>query len=325
MRELVLKALQLNLMAKSAIFILVLLYFCLFNLGVSFAAQDAASKDLSNQIKIVDDSGYELILEKPAKRVLGLYGAFNELMLALGLKDLLVGRTAADKDIEGLKHLPAVGTHMRPNIELILGLKPDVVIQFMGREEAKSLALGLRGHNVPVLMFNMETFEDMFRVIEKLGQATGHIKEAQALVTRYKKRLANLHSILLDEKRVRVFYEVRYPNLLAAGPESIVSSIIHIAGGSNVITLSGRVLRINEEELVDKRPDAYIIQQGPMNPDPMPIKERPHFATLPAVQNGRVLVVDQLSFARPGPKAIDAAEMLARWLHPTVNFDIKLD
>ncbi len=298
---------------------------CLFNFDVSFAAQNAIPADTGQQIKVVDDTGYELVLQKPAKRVLALYGAFNELMLALGLKDLLVGRTASDSAIEGLQHLPAVGTHMRPNIELILSLKPDVIIQFMGRQEAESLALGLRGYDVPVLMFNMETFEDMFRVIEKLGQVTGHAKVAETLVKRYKDRLGDLRRILMDEKRVRVFYEVRYPNLLAAGPESIVNDIIQIAGGRNVITLSGRVLRINEEELVDKRPEAYIVQEGPMNPEPTPVGSRPNFATLPAVQNGRVLVVDQLSFARPGPRAIDAAESLARWLHPTVNFDVELD
>ncbi len=296
-----------------------------FNLSLSFAAQNEALGNLSQPIKIVDDTGYELVLQQPAKRVLGLYGAFNELMLALGLKDLLVGRTASDIAIEGLKHLPAVGTHMRPNIELILSLKPDVIIQFMGREEAKSLALGLRGHGIPVLAFNMESFDDMFNVIEKLGQATGHIIESQTLIKRYKDRLADLHRILLDVKRVRVFYEVRYPHLLAAGPDSIVSDIIRIAGGRNVITFSGRMLRINEEELVNKSPDAYIIQQGPMNPEPIPLDMRPNYATLPALKNGRVLVVDQLAFSRPGPRAIDAAEMLARWLHPTVNFDIELD
>ncbi len=291
------------------------------------AEQNSAGAEQVNdgKIRIVDDTGYELVLAKPAKRVIALYGAFSELLLALGLGDILVGRTAADINIEGLKHLPAVGTHMRPNVELILSLNPDVVIHFMGRTEAESLGLGLRGHNVPVLLFRLETFDDMFNVIGKLGKLTGHEAEAEKLVASYRKRLGDLRRSLIDEKRVRVFFEVRYPNLLAAGPNSIVTDIIHIAGGSNVITLSGSILRINEEELVHKRPDAYIIQEGPMNPMPKPIAERPNYATLPAVLNGRVLLVDQLSFSRPGPRAIDAAEMLAKWLHPTVNFDVKLE
>ncbi len=309
--------------------------FCLLfvlNVGVCVAASEntanAASPESTladGKIRIVDDTGYELVLDKPATRVLALYGAFNEIMLAMGLGDLLVGRTASDAHIEGLQHLPAVGTHMRPNIELILSLKPDVIIQFMGRQEAESLGHGLRKFDAPVLLFRMETFEDMYRVIEKLGEATGHKEDAQKLIASYEDRLGDLRRILLDVKRVRVFFEVRYPNLLAAGPNSIVSDIIHIAGGSNVITLSGRVIRINEEELVYKMPDAYIIQKGPMNSNPVPIEQRPNYATLPAVKNGRVLVVDQLAFSRPGPRAVESAEMLARWLHPTVNFDIELD
>ncbi len=306
------------------------LAFCVlfvFSAGLCFAADESSAKPVVNdgKIRIVDDTGYELVLDKPATRLLALYGAFSEIMLALDLGGLLVGRTAADAQIEGLKHLPAVGTHMRPNFELILSLKPQVIIQFLGRQEAESLGHGLRQHGLPVLLFKMENFDDMYRVIEKLGELTGNKAKAMELVSSYKDRLGDLHRILLNEKRVRVFFEVRYPNLLGAGANSIVSDIIKIAGGSNVITLPERVIRINEEELIYKRPDVYIIQKGPMNVDPEPIEQRPNYATLPAVQNGRVLVVDQLSFSRPGPRAVDAAEMLAKWLHPTVNFDVEFD
>ncbi len=305
--------------------VLTLIVHCLLNGSVVFAAQAVPTANTSQQVKVVDDTGYELTLQKPAKRVLALYGAFNELMLALGLKDLLVGRTAQDIAINELKHLPAVGTHLRPNIEFILSLKPDVIIQFMGREDAQSLALGLRGHNLPVLMFHMDGFDDMFNVIQKLGQVTGHEKEAETLVKRYQNRLGDLRRILQDEKRVRVFYEIRYPNLLAAGTDNITTDIIQIAGGRNVISLSGQELRINEEEVIDKNPDAYIIQVGPLNPEPRPLDMRPKLAALSAVKNGRVLMVDHLAFTRPGPRAIDAAENLAKWLHPKVNFDLELN
>ncbi len=311
-------------LVKLSIFTVLCIVICS---NVCFAAEDAIAESSlkDGQISIVDDTGFELILDKPAKRVLPLYGAFNEILLAMGLGDLLIGRTAADAQIDALKHLPAVGTHMRPNIELILSLKPDVIIQFMGRNEAESLGHGLRQHGLPVLFFRMETFEDMYRVIEKLGELTGNTAKSLALVKEYKNRLGELRRVLTNEKRVRVFFEVRYPNLLAAGPNSIVSDIIHIAGGSNVMTLPGRIIRINEEELVHKRPDAYIMQTGPMNLAPTPIEKRPNYATLPAVINGRVLVVDQLAFSRPGPRAVDSAEMLAKWLHPNVNFDLQFE
>jgi iron complex transport system substrate-binding protein len=53
-----------------------------------------------------------------------------------------------------------------------------------------------------------------------------------------------------------------------------------------------------------------------MNKNPVPPGERPHFATLAAVRAGRVHIVDERLYSRPGPRSVDAAEELARILHP---------
>lgn len=270
-------------------------------------------------VTITDDTGWELTLKQPAQRVVALYGAFSELLLAMGLDHKLVARTAADEHIPALRHLPAVGTHMRPNAERILSLEPDVVVQLVGRQEAETFSHGLRRLGVPVLMFSMDNFEDMFSVLRRLGIATGTEDRATQLEHLYRKRLGEVRTALLNEPRIPLFYEVRYPNLLAAGRDSIVNDIILTAGGRNVVDSAGKVVRINEEELVRLNPEAYIIQKGPMNPAPESLDLRAHYATLTAQQKGRVLVVDELAFARPGPRAVDAVELLARWLHPRVE------
>ena len=272
------------------------------------------------EISVTDDTGFTLTLEKPAQRVVALYGAFNELLLAMGMDKQIVGRTAADEHIAELRHLPQVGTHMRPNAELIVSLKPDVVLQLIGRREAETFSLGLRQLGIPVLLFRMDSFESMFSVLQRLGVLLGEEERCGQLEALYRKRLGDVSQALMNEKRVRVFYEVRYPNLLGAGRDSIVNDIIHRAGGSNVLSTEGRVVRINEEELIRHNPDVYIMQKGPMNPAPAPMDTRQHFATLNAVQSGRIRVVDELLFARPGPGAVEAVEQLARWLHPSINF-----
>ncbi len=292
-------------------------------LAVATGAPQGTAK--AEGIRIVDDTGHELVLKEPVTRILALYGALSELLLELNMGHSLVGRTAADANIEGLKHLRAVGTHMRPNAEIILSLKPQVVLQFLGRTEAESFGLGLRRHGVNVLFFRLQTFEDMFRVIKKLGQLTGKEQEAEVLVTSYQKRLGHVRSVVQYERRVPVFYEVRYPNLLGAGRQSMAHDIILMSGGHNVIVTDERIVRINEEELLRLNPEAYIVQVGPMNPAPLPMEERPHFGLLSAVKNNRILEVRELAFARPGPKAVDTVEMLARWLHPKVNFDVTLN
>lgn len=266
-------------------------------------------------IEITDHTGHVLRLEHPARRIIALYGAYNELLLALGAGDRIVARTAADAALPELAALPAIGTHMRPNAELVLTQKPDLVLQMSGREEAQVFTENLRSLGLPVLTFQMDSFADMLAVTQALGRLTGLEDRAAALVRGWRARLEALRRSTAGRAPLRVFYEVRYPNLLGAGQKGITNEIIACAGGENVLHEAKKLVRCNEETLIAADPDVYLVQRGPMNPDPEPPARRPHFAGLRAVREGRVLLVDEARYARPGPRAVDAAEELAHWLH----------
>lgn len=292
-----------------------LLSLVLFPAGVQAANSENSKPSDFAPIVITDDTGATVTFAQPVKRVIALYGAFNEIFLALGAGDLLVARTAADGNLSELAALPAIGTHMRPNAELVLGQQPDVVLQLEGRSEAQTQTENLRSLGLKVLTFEVNSFERLFEVTEILGRLAGREDAAQTLINGWKGRVQALRSRNAGKPVARVFYEVRYPNLLAAGRGGISSEILALAGGENVVSDSKKLVRYSEEALIAADPDAYIIQKGPMNPAPTPLAERDHYRDLRAQRTGRVLVVDEERFARPGPRALDAAEELDSWLH----------
>lgn len=265
-------------------------------------------------IEVTDDTGHSLRLEKPAERIIPLYGAFAEMLLALGLGDRLVARTDADAAVPELSQLPAVGTHMRPNAELVAAHRPDLVLQMSGRGEALLQTEALRKLGVPVLTFEVNSFAQLFRVMEVLGRLCGREDGARALVADWQGRLEALARENAGKRPWRMFYEVRYPNLLAAGRGGIVSEIMEAAGGENVVNEGRKLARLNEEAVILADPEVYLVQRGPMNPAPVPLAERPHYRGLGAVGEGRTLVVDEALFSRPGPRSVEAAELLAHWL-----------
>lgn len=266
-------------------------------------------------VAVHDDRGHTAVLQQPARRIVPLYGTFSALVAALGAQETLVARTAADENPSLPADLPVVGTHMAPNIELIAALQPDIVLQLAGRKEAATQSDSLRKLGFVVLDLNVASFDDLFRITRLLGQALDRNAEAEALCAQWQARLEAVRASLAGAAPVRVFYEVRYPNLLAAGRDSIVNDIIEHAGGVNVVSQARKLVRLNEEALLAAAPDAYILQRGPMNSMPEPPDRRPHFQSLKAVRQGRVLWVEEERFARPGPASIDAVEELARWLH----------
>jgi iron complex transport system substrate-binding protein len=76
------------------------------------------------------------------------------------------------------------------------------------------------------------------------------------------------------------------------------------------------------EALLLEDPDVYILQTGPMNRSPMDPRERIHFKRLRAVRSQRVLRVDEHLYSRPGPRAVDAVEELARALHEQSGVEV---
>lgn len=268
-------------------------------------------------IRIVDDLGHEVYLSAPAKRIIALYGAHNEILAAMGLEDRIVGRTKADTLPPSILPKPSIGTHMRPNIEIILGLKPDLAIQSAGRKEALVAVQQIQNEGLPVAVFHPISFADLFSVIERIGLLTGEPGRAEKLVGSLQVRLDRVKKRLQGiGHRPSVFFEVRYPNLLGAGQTSIVNDVIRHAGGINCIKKRKKLVRIGMEALIERNPEVYVIQRGPMNQNPSEPSSRPHFHVLSAVKTGRVIVVDEHIFSRPGPRSVDAVEELAAFLHP---------
>lgn len=268
---------------------------------------------------VTDDSEEEVCLNAPARRIIPLYASFSEILLDMGLADRIIARTTSDTEPEAMAKLPGIGTHMRPNLELVAGLSPDLVLQMGGRDEAAQSVAALRRLGVKVAFFRIGSFAELFSVIQRLGVLTGQGHAAKALQARLEERLAAVAAALPKTgQRPTVFFELRYPNLIAAGPGAMVTDVIRRAGAVNGVTGkdSDRVVRLSEEALIALDPEVYVMQQGPMNKNPQPLAERPHFATLRAVKAGRVFVVDEKLFSRPGPRNVDAVEQLAAHLHP---------
>lgn len=272
------------------------------------------------EVRVTDDLGQVIALKEPAQRIISLYGAYSEILFAIGAGDKLVARTRADRFPPSILDKPSVGTHLRPNMELVLGLQPDLIIHAIGRKHGHEVIRQIQQKGFTVAVFQPRNFTELFSVIDRLGILTGEEANAQGLVKGQSSRLRQIDLRLAKSKdRPKVFFEVRYPNLLGAGQGSIINDVILKAGGLNCLPNEKKLVRINIETLIDYDPDVYVVQKGPMNRNPGSPESRPNFQVLKAVQQGRVFFVDEYVFSRPGPRSVEAVEKLAAYLHPEIK------
>jgi iron complex transport system substrate-binding protein len=269
------------------------------------------------EVRVTDDLGQVIALKEPAQRIISLYGAYSEILFAIGAGDRLVARTRADRFPPSILDKPSVGTHLRPNMELVLGLQPDLIIHAVGRKHGHEVIRQIQQKGFTVAVFQPRNFAELFSVIDRLGVLTGEEASAQELVNRQRSRLRQIdHRLATSKDRPTVFFEVRYPNLLGAGQGSMVNDVILKAGGLNCLPNEKKLVRINIETLIEHEPDVYVVQKGPMNRNPGSPESRPNFQVLKAVRQGRVFFVDEYVFSRPGPRSVEAVEKLAAYLHP---------
>ena len=127
--------------------------------GALFLGLTAAMPVWGANLHISDDTGQAVVLPKPALRIIALYSAYNEILAEMGLLDRLVGRTKADTEPPEIMAKPSIGTHMRPNVEMILGLQPDLIIQDAGAQEAMPGLEQLKQQGVAVAVFHPTSFD----------------------------------------------------------------------------------------------------------------------------------------------------------------------
>ena len=102
---------------------------------------------------------------------------------------------------------------------------------------------------------------------------------------------------------------------------------MHAAGGvDDVGRAGGESVRVSWDDIAVFAPEVLVIMPCGFNLQQTldqissvfgSATYDPRFFDLPAVRNGRVYAVDANSyFARPGPRVVEGAELLARLIHP---------
>ncbi len=242
----------------------------------------------------------------PYSRAIIISPAVADIFIKLHLQDKVVGVT---KHIKGFRNAVKVGTHIKPNIEIIKSLKPDIIIissyRFFPKEFSQKI-------NAKIYKYNPYTLDEILENIEKIGKMFNKDEEAKTLIKNLKEKLKKVKPLKCKPK---VVYEIMQNPYIVAGKKNIVSDIIKKAGGINVININKKLVRFSQEKVRFLKPDIYIYQYGPMNKNPQPPLSRVWFKGCKFKQ----IKVKEIQFARPNTKSFDNVIFLNK-LFLTISF-----
>lgn len=264
----------------------------------------------------VDDLPQKVCLPKAAKRVISLAPSLTEIVFSLGAGSLLVGRSErCDYPPEALR-IPVVGAYMKPDLEKIVSLNPDLVLVTKpgARKELASRFDALR---IPLFVSDSQNIDDIFELVLNLGILLSREQEARTLVRDARAELDSLERSIAHSKHPTVLVAVGVRPLFVAGGRSYIGSLIRNAGGDNVAeNASIPYLRYSKEAVLASDPDFILTLNKDCTNERECWDEWKEFSLLSAVRNRRVVTIDADTIARPSLRIVDAMKMLTQILHP---------
>jgi iron complex transport system substrate-binding protein len=271
----------------------------------------------------IDDLGRKVYIAKPPRRIVSVAPSVTEMLFAVGLDTEVVGVTTFCDYPPQATHKAKIGSST-PNLEAILGVKPDLIIGNQDFIRPDALAK-LEQLGIPVFLLIPKKVEDILGHITTIGRLVGHEKEARVVVQGLRDRLKEIGRRLASARPVRVLYVINTDPLISVGPASYIHQMLELAGGDNIV---GRTMtpypKVSLEEVLRRAPEAIIFPVGTTEGIPDIEQQRwRKWTSLPAVTGNRLYQVKAELVNRPGPRVVDGVEVLARLLHPELYPDMR--
>ena len=255
-------------------------------------------------------------------RIVSLSPNITEILFALGLGDNIAAVSSNSNFPPEATGKRKIGTFWQPSTEAIIAARPDLIVTLsFHQQQAVADSLKRLGYNV--LTVKIETIEELFAAIERIGRAAGQTQRAAKLTARIKGELSDLQARLdnlANKKKIKVLWVLQTEPMRVAGRNTFVNELIELAGGENAIgpTIQ-RYPPIGAEEILVC--GAEVIIQSAMTAGSLDEQQQAaklfwsKRANLPAVRNNKIYVVDSDTVLRLGPRLPQGVEMIARCLH----------
>ncbi|MEJ5263992.1 MAG: ABC transporter substrate-binding protein [Bacteroidales bacterium] len=285
-------------------------------------------------IKVTDFRNKEIILDKPATRIIcliesalsGLYMLQAESKV-IGVpsavyNESVAGQYAALDDRIKNKQLPAPGNWDFVSIESIVALQPDLVIIWASQTEAIQ---SIEEHGIPVYGVFIKSFDDVYKEIRDFGLLTGKNQRADSLINYTQSEISIIRQKSKNSHPKFVYFMWSQGLLETSGTTSTVNELIELAGAKNSCILAQEHVVINKETLLDWNPDLIVMWYN-SNLNPENLIMLPKLKQINAIQNKQVYEFPSVFMCDLWTlKFPYAVKMLAKWCYPSTFAILNLD
>ncbi len=309
-----------------------------FDSGAIAALMDdlpPARPDMSTFPVTIENCDRPLTFSQPPQRVISLWQPPNEMLLALGVEEQLIGFAGNYAPLppaleDAAATVPTLGEALRwPSREVILSQNPDVIISeglsgfafdpaqgyaTVAELEAAGIQVISTGSNCNPLQASERGIDAVYGDLQMLAQVFGVSARGDDLVERLRQRQGEITQQVKDLPRVpTVFYNGGEGPLAVLG-SGVWGDAVRQAGGEPVFDPS--VFQVGREEFANSNAEVILIGTYPgQDAEVLKAFLVETFPNLPAVQGDRLYPIPTIE-TEASIRVIAGLERIARAIHP---------
>ena len=247
---------------------------------------------------------------KKYNRIVVLDPATVEMIYMLGAEDKIVGVANLERSKvwpeEKVAKLESVGTFMKPSLEKIIALKPDLVITSALTDD--NLNNGLKSNNIEAKRIQANSIEEIFTNFMEVAKMLGKENEANKIIAEKIAKLEEIQKMAAINKK-GLFVMSASP-LMVFGNDNLPNDIMKLLNIKNIAeNQKGRNPIVTPEFIIKENPDMIIT----LLPNPSQIvATNPQLKNVNAIKNSKFIVVNSSQILRGSPRTIDQIEEIAK-------------
>ena len=247
---------------------------------------------------------------KKYNRIVVLDPATVEMIYMLGAEDKIVGVANLERSKvwpeEKVAKLESVGTFMKPSLEKIIALKPDLVI--MSALTGEELNNELKSNNIEAKRIQANSIEEIFTNFMEVAKMLGKENEANKIIAEKRAKLEEIKKMAAINKK-GLFVMSASP-LMVFGNDNLPNDIMKLLNIKNIAeNQKGRNPIVTPEFIIKENPDMIIT----LLPNPSQIvATNPQLKNVNAIKNSKFIVVNSSQILRGSPRTIDQIQEIAK-------------
>ena len=293
---------------------IVLIVLLALSLSLSCSVPKDRTPSSSSRI-FTDEIGRQITVKSNPQRIISLAPSITEILFALKLGDRVIGVTSYCDFPDEAKAKEKVGDTIKPNLERLIVLKPDLVL-ISTASQLEKITRQLDQLGIPVFVTSPQSVAGVLTSLRKIGELTGAEQQAEALAAEMQTRITAVQRQATTNSAPRVLYILQLSPLITAGKNTFINDLINQAGGRSI---SGEETtdypQFSREAVIARAPEIIIIpaSHGAELVNIEAIKQA--FAATPAIKNNRIVRINPDLVSRPGPRIVEGLEALRAGIH----------